>query len=253
MIDHREIQKGAVVAPLTLMAADARQLRTSMVIDSWRFGAENSELAELRIRERSGEELTDAEREHIGALAIAVFVGIDWRTSGFIVGTLKIEVLYVKNLKTTLSILFSLAISPFAVAGDVDGLHSLALQYFEAKVATQQPDATAEDLEAYLALLTDNVGYEHKPYRLLDQNREDQESGKQRMREGMTYYLGGNEKFTAELDSVAVGHNAIAIQYSGTHEFRRGGEGPILIEQYTLMEVLEIVDGRVSIIREYND
>jgi len=157
------------------------------------------------------------------------------------------------NVKTTFSIVLSLIVSPLVIASDVDDLNELALKYFEAKVATQQPDATAEDLETYLALLADDVGYEHKPYRLLEEGREETGDGKQRMREGMTYYLGGNEKFTAELDSVAIGHNAIAIQYSGTHEYRRGGEGPILKKQYSLMEMLEIVDGKVSIIREYNE
>jgi hypothetical protein len=62
-----------------LMAADARQVRTSMVIDSWRFGAENGELAEIRVRERSGEELTDVERERVDALVMAIFVGLDWQ------------------------------------------------------------------------------------------------------------------------------------------------------------------------------
>ena len=62
-----------------LMAADARQVRTSMVIDSWRFGAENGELAEIRVRERSGEELTDIERERVDALVMAIFVGLDWQ------------------------------------------------------------------------------------------------------------------------------------------------------------------------------
>ena len=62
-----------------LMAADARQVRTSMVIDSWRFGAENGELAEIRVRERNGEELTDVERERVDALVMAIFVGLDWQ------------------------------------------------------------------------------------------------------------------------------------------------------------------------------
>ena len=146
-----------------------------------------------------------------------------------------------------------LCLSSLAFASDIDDLNELALQYFEAKVATQQPNATAEDLERYLALLTDDVGYEHKPYRLLEEGRQETEDGKQRMREGMTYYLGGNEGFSAELISVAIGHNAIAIQYAGIHEYRRGGEGPVIKEHYNLMEVLEVVDGRVSIIREYNE
>ena len=62
-----------------LMAADARQVRTSMVIDSWRFGAENGDLAELRGRDRNGEELTDVERERVDALVMAVFVSLDWQ------------------------------------------------------------------------------------------------------------------------------------------------------------------------------
>ena len=62
-----------------LMGADARQVRTSMVIDSWRFGAENGELAEIRVRERNGEELTDVERERVDALVMAIFVGLDWQ------------------------------------------------------------------------------------------------------------------------------------------------------------------------------
>jgi len=143
--------------------------------------------------------------------------------------------------------------SALTVAGDTTALEELALTYFDAKVATQQPDATPEDLETYLILLTDDIGYEHKPYRLLEEGRAETEDGKQRMREGMTYYLGGNEKFTATLENIAVGFNAIAIQYSGVHEYRRGGEGPILTAQYTAMEVLEVVDGKISIIREYRD
>ena len=150
-------------------------------------------------------------------------------------------------------ILISFFIAPIVLADSNDELNELAIQYFEAKVATQQPDATAEDLEAYLALLTDDVGYEHKPYRVLEEGREKTENGKELMRAGMTYYLGGNEKYTAELINVAIGHNAIAIQYSGTHEYRRGGEGPIIKELYSVMEVLEIVDGKISIIREYNE
>ena len=157
------------------------------------------------------------------------------------------------KIKAQIAFVSILVYSASTIAGDTTALEELAATYFNAKVATQQPDATPEDLEAYLALLTDDIGYEHKPYRLLEERRAETADGKQRMREGMTYYLGGNEKFTAALDSVAVGFNAIAIQYSGVHEYKRGGEGPILTEQYTAMEVLELVDGKISIIREYRD
>ena len=58
-----------------------------------------------------------------------------------------------------------LVFSASTIVGDTTALEELAATYFDAKVATQQPVATPEDLEAYLALLTDDIGYEHKPYR----------------------------------------------------------------------------------------
>jgi len=61
-----------------LMAAEARQIRTSMVIEAWRFSAEHGELAELRGRGRSGEEIEDVERERIDAYVMSVFVMLDW-------------------------------------------------------------------------------------------------------------------------------------------------------------------------------
>lgn len=136
-----------------------------------------------------------------------------------------------------------------AFTADEPDLTQLAQRYFETRLASQQPGASAQDLEAYLALLSEDVGYEHKPHRLL----EDSDGGKPGMREGMTYYLGKNEAYDAELISIAVGHNAFAIQYSGTHKFRRGGEGPVITKQFNAMDVLEVEDGKVSIIREYRN
>jgi len=157
------------------------------------------------------------------------------------------------KLTRMIAVVLLIFVSSTVLAHDVDGLKKLAQEYFHAKVATQQPDATPEELETYLALLSDDIGYEHKPYRLLEEGLAETKDGKKRMREGMTYYLGGNEKYAVELDSVAIGFNAIAIQYSGVHEYRRGFEGPILTEQFTAMEVLEVVDGKIAIIREYRD
>ena len=61
-----------------LMAAEARQVRTSMVIDSWRFSAEHGDLAELRGRERNGEEISDVERQRVDAYVMSVYVMLDW-------------------------------------------------------------------------------------------------------------------------------------------------------------------------------
>ena len=134
-------------------------------------------------------------------------------------------------------------------ASDEIDLNHFAVKYFEAKVATQDPDATPQILEAYLALLTEDVGYEHKPYRILGEV----DGGKSRMRAGMTYYLGGNESYSAELVNVAVGHNAVAIQYKGIWSGTRSGEGAtIFTKNFLVMEVLEITDGKVSLIREFS-
>ncbi len=61
-----------------LAAAEARQVRTSMVIDAWRFTAENSEFADIRVRDNNGEEISDAERIRIDSHVMSVFVMLDW-------------------------------------------------------------------------------------------------------------------------------------------------------------------------------
>jgi len=61
-----------------LMEADARMNRTVMSVDAWRFFAENGDLAELREREKSGEELSNAERRRVDAAVMSVFVIVAW-------------------------------------------------------------------------------------------------------------------------------------------------------------------------------
>jgi len=142
--------------------------------------------------------------------------------------------------------LIILAISPVS-AEELD-LRKFAERYFEAKLATQLPGASPEALERYLSLLTEDVGYEHKPYRYLGEV----EGGKSRMRAGMGRILGQNKGYSAELVNVTVGYNAIAIQYKGLWSGSRGGVGPVLTNEFEVMEVLELVDGKVSIIRQYS-
>ena len=61
-----------------LMAAEARQVRTSMVVDSWRFIAEHGDLAEIRGRDNNGEEISDVERNRIDNYVMSVYVLLDW-------------------------------------------------------------------------------------------------------------------------------------------------------------------------------
>ncbi|MEM9303807.1 MAG: nuclear transport factor 2 family protein [Pseudomonadota bacterium] len=157
-----------------------------------------------------------------------------------------------------------LLVANTAVAGKAD-LEQFAERYFDAWHATQQPGATPAVLDAYLALLDEDVGYEHKPYRLLEdagdgsahgaapQRGSPSASGKALMREGMTFYLGKNSAYDAKLVSVATADNAVALQYEGVHVFRRGGEGPEITERFTAMDVLEVSEGRVIIIRHFRD
>jgi len=49
-----------------------------MVIEAWRAAAEKGDLAELRAREKNGEELGDAEIGRIDAAVMAVFVMLEW-------------------------------------------------------------------------------------------------------------------------------------------------------------------------------
>jgi hypothetical protein len=134
------------------------------------------------------------------------------------------------------------------VAGDSDfDVEKFVTEYLAARTATQQPDATSEDLENYLAFLVEDVGYQHLPY-----NDDDSRypTGKSDMREGMTFYLGKNRGFTAELVNFTSGFNVVSIEYKGVHKYQREGE-PLTVEDYSALDVLELDNGKVTVIREY--
>ncbi len=61
-----------------LMEAEARLNRVNMVVDAWRFTAENGDVTELRERERVGEELSGTDVRRIDATVMAVFVLLEW-------------------------------------------------------------------------------------------------------------------------------------------------------------------------------
>ena len=62
--------------------------------------------------------------------------------------------------------------------------------------ATQAPNAGAKELEAYLALLTDDIGNQHIPYQPDDSRTPD---GKKQMRKGISFYLGAHTLFESTL------------------------------------------------------
>jgi len=153
-----------------------------------------------------------------------------------------------KFLLLSLAVLFSHS----AGANDAKtDLNAFAKLYFNAMVATQKPNATEKELEAYLALLTDDVGHSHLPWATDDSRLP---SGKADMRKGMTFYLGAHTAYQAELlDVFTFNDSAIAIRYKnyakGTHP---QNNQPIEYSQ-TMMEVLEMEDGKVAVIRKYHE
>ena len=130
-------------------------------------------------------------------------------------------------------------------------LHQFAHHYFEIMIATQSPEATEKELEAYLALLTDDIGHSHLPWVTDDSRLPD---GKEAMRKGMTFYLGAHTKYEAELLNVFVfNDSAIAIRYKN---YAKGihpeSKQPIEYSQ-VMMEVLEMDKDKVGVIRKYHE
>lgn len=155
------------------------------------------------------------------------------------------------TISIVLSMMMALLAVPTAYADEQEAqvfdADAFAHKYLEARTATQQPNATAEHLEQYLSLLTEDVGYQHLPYNSTDTREPD---GKQHMRAGMTHYLGKNTSFTAELQSVTHDFNVVVIKYSGVHQYQRPGEA-VTTKHYTALDVLELENGKVSVVREY--
>ncbi|MCF6301166.1 MAG: nuclear transport factor 2 family protein [Proteobacteria bacterium] len=124
-----------------------------------------------------------------------------------------------------------------------------AVEYFEAWKASQAPDATKKDLEHYLSFLKDDLGHQHLPYSPDDKRYPD---GKERMREGMTYYLGAHTEYKVKLLNSSFGFNVIVLEYEIFSKGKRPN-GELVEQKYTRLEVLEIEDGKVSVIRIYSE
>ena len=154
-------------------------------------------------------------------------------------------------MKKLLYVMLSAFISLSASATETEiDLNAFAQQYFKAMVATQAPDATTQDLENYLALLTDDIGHSHLPY-VTDDSR--QPDGKQAMRKGMMFYLGAHTEHNAELlDVFTFNQSAIAIRYSNSAKGIHPQHKQAISYSQIMMEVLEMENGKVAVIRKYH-
>lgn len=121
--------------------------------------------------------------------------------------------------------------------------------YYHAEVMTQQPNATKEDLEHYLSFLTEDVGNQHFP-NAPDDSREP--NGKAMMRKGMSYYLGVHSEYQAELIDYQYGFNAVSIKHKFSAKGKRA-DGSEFSYSKIALDVLELENGKVSVIRRYSE
>lgn len=123
-----------------------------------------------------------------------------------------------------------------------------AKDYFNAWTATQSPTATKESIENYLSLLTEDVGHQHLPY---DPDSSRSSDGKENMREGMNYYLGAHTEYKGHLISHTGGHSVVVIKYETSSKGIHPQTKQEIVKTFITLEVLEIENGKVSVIRKY--
>jgi len=153
-----------------------------------------------------------------------------------------------KLLVSVMLVLFA-PLSPGANQEDID-TRKFAENYFAAWNATQLPQASTKDIERYLDLLADNVGHQHLPY---DPDSDRDSEGKKRMREGMTYYKGAHMEYRSKLTKIISGFNVVVIKYATHAKGKHPQTGEIIEQSYNTVEVLELENGRVSVIRKYSE
>jgi len=152
-------------------------------------------------------------------------------------------------MKIIFTILFSIVLGLTNANATDFNEKEFANNYFNAWAATQAPTATKQDIEHYLSLLVDDIGHQHLPYDSDDSRTAD---GKKSMRKGMNYYLGLHTSYTGTLVDITSGFGVVVIRY----DTEATGVHPQTKEEITMkhrtMEVLEIENGKVSVIRKYS-
>lgn len=143
-------------------------------------------------------------------------------------------------------ITLNLAASTKTTINDTFNYNEFTKAYFSAWVNTQSPDATKKDIEHYLSFLTDDVAYQHLPYR---KNTARKKGGKDIMRKGMLQWLKANKTYKATLISTTIGKNIIVLKYEASMKIEENGK-LVTLHKKTL-DILEIENGKVSVIRKY--
>jgi hypothetical protein len=152
-------------------------------------------------------------------------------------------------MKKIMVLLLGLVFFNATVLADEFDYKAFVQAYFNAQVMTQQPNATTDDLEHYLSFLTDDVGNQHFPNAPDDAREPD---GKAMMRKGMSRYLGVHTEYNAELIDYQYGYNAVAIKHKFSAKGKRA-DGSDFSYSKVALDVLELENGKVSVIRRYSE
>jgi ketosteroid isomerase-like protein len=123
-----------------------------------------------------------------------------------------------------------------------------ATAYFKAWNKTQMPKASEKDLENFLALLTDDVALQHLPYQKNDTRKS---NGKETLRKGMNRWRGANTSYKSRLIEVNHGHNVIVLKYQAVMTIIDSKTKKTRTITRNNVEVLELDNGKVAIIRKY--
>lgn len=145
-------------------------------------------------------------------------------------------------------VIFITLISTSALAsGDQFDYDNFVKQYHQAMTNTQTPNASNEDLEYYLSFLTEDVGNQHFP-NAPDDSREPE--GKKLMREGMSRYLGVHTEYNGEIIAYIIGYNSVALKHAFSAKGLRS-DGSEFSYSKVVLDILELENGKVSVIRRY--
>jgi ketosteroid isomerase-like protein len=153
-----------------------------------------------------------------------------------------------KRIVFLLSILFLSATT--GANNDEFDANQFAHHYFNAWIATQSPQAKKSDIQNYLSLLKDDVGHQHLPY---DPDASRELNGKQKMLEGMLYYLGAHTEYAATLTTIVAGYKVVVLKYKTQLSGKHPQTGQVIALSYDTVEVLELEDGKVAVIRKYSE
>ena len=154
-------------------------------------------------------------------------------------------------MKILVSLMFALLVQ-FPAYADQESFdaRTFAQDYYDAWAATQKPQASAEDIEHYLGFLADDVGHQHLPY---DPDSSRDPEGKNKMREGMTYYLGAHMEYKSTLNEILPGFEVVVIKYDTYSKGKHPQTGEVIEQSHDTVEVLELEAGKVSVIRKYSE